>query len=158
MLYFLIKPYMLFLQLKVTSEGSSRNREDLTPDGPSDYQEVKQVVDKMGLTMKQHGSTEIQVALTGRSDKNVLPAQDASVQPLYEKDIFGNDHLSSVMGPSSSSDILELDSEKTAGIKPLMQSNNSTIVLEKLFGSAVALDVSGSSPVLEVIMFNLVLN
>lgn len=143
----------------MVSEGNISSASDsILPSNPSEDQEVKQVPEKMGLSMKQHGSTDIHMILSGESEKNVSSVLDVSIQPLNRKDLFGNHHLSNVMEPSSTSEMLEVHPDDTAGSKTMVQSSNSTRVLEKLFGSTLTLDASGSSMVLEVMIYSFVFN
>ncbi|XP_031393806.1 uncharacterized protein LOC116205364 [Punica granatum] len=138
------------VEVKMVSEVTISCASDkTTSNGPSDDQEVKQVCDKMGLTMKQHGSIDIQKTLSSESDRNVSSVLDISIQSLNEKDLFGNNHLSDAVEPLSTKETIEVDSEKAAGNKIMVQSSDSSTVLEKLFGSALALDVSGSSSILK---------
>lgn len=134
----------------MASEGNISCAND--SNGPSEDQELKQVKDKMGLSMKQHENTDIHMVLSGGCKKNVSPALDVSIQPLNKNDLFGNDHLSNVMEPSSTSERLEVDPDKTAGNKTKVQSSNSITVLEKSLGSTLSLDSPDSSMALEVII------
>ncbi|KAK4788578.1 hypothetical protein SAY86_019897 [Trapa natans] len=138
------------IEVKTASEGNiSYANDSIMPNDPFVDGELKQLMDKMGLRMKHHENTATHVILSGESDKNLSQPLDDSIQSLNKDVLFGNDHLSNVRGPSSTSERLEVDPPTTVGNQTKGQSSNSFTVLEKNFGSTVPLDASDSSTVLE---------
>ncbi|KAK4792980.1 hypothetical protein SAY86_023415 [Trapa natans] len=126
----------------------SRVNDNTMPNNPFEDVELKQAGDMMGLCMKQHENTDIHIILSGESDKKLSQPPDGFIHPLNKEDIFENDHLSDVTGPSSTSERLEVDPAMTAGNQTKVQSSNSSTVLENLFGN-ICLDASDSNMVLE---------
>lgn len=124
--------------------------------GTSNNQEEKQSLEQMGLSERQLGSPSIHVSVNNKSEKilSLSSALDSSSKPSSMDKFYKTSKLSEAFEASENSEI-EVGVEDVLGNKVEDESSSvhSSSILEKLFGSALTLNGSGSSSFIEVIIF-----
>uniref|UniRef100_A0A2P2LWL8 Uncharacterized protein LOC105642935 isoform X2 n=1 Tax=Rhizophora mucronata TaxID=61149 RepID=A0A2P2LWL8_RHIMU len=115
--------------------------------GVSNNQEENQYSEQVDLIERQLGGPSVHVSGNEKSEKipSFLSTLDVSSKTR------GGGRFLEAIEVSGNSEVTEPDTGEVAGDKLLGEATpaNSTSILEKLFGSALTLNVSGSSPLIE---------
>ncbi|PON68048.1 chorismate synthase [Parasponia andersonii] len=122
-----------------------------TGNATSNELDEKQLAEGLGLRKQQHESTSTHGSIDNQSGKGLglSSALDVSDKSIGTDSILYN--KPNINEASIGSEHIELNAEKVTAPSVLGESNQvpSTSILDKLFGSALALNVAGSSSALE---------
>ncbi|KAF8033290.1 hypothetical protein BT93_D2022 [Corymbia citriodora subsp. variegata] len=127
-------------------DGSIFNaRDNVVLNGLYDSQRDKETADQMSLITRLHVTPELQSSEMDKSEVIASPALDISNQTLGGKKLLGTCNLSETSEYSDIGQSIDLDSQEAERNKVTGQSDHSTTILEKLFGSALSLESAVSS-------------
>ncbi|GLT84656.1 hypothetical protein SLE2022_028730 [Rubroshorea leprosula] len=125
------------------------------PNGTSDIlleKQSKRHAEQLSLSEQQHGSISITSANT-QSEETIPSSLDVDVSntTVMGSEIHKSSNLAEAFQPSENSEIIELDPKKlpVSDIVGISKRDNSTSVLDKIFGSALTLNGGGSASFIE---------
>lgn len=123
--------------------------------GLYDGQRDKETADQMSLIARLHVTPELQSSEMDKNEVIISPALDISNRTLGGKKLLGTCNLSETSKSSDIGQSIDLDSQEAEQNKITDQSDHSTTILEKLFGSALSLESAVSSSHTEVLIIRL---
>lgn len=127
-------------------DGSIFNaRDNIVLNGLYDGQRDKETADEMSLIARLHVTPELQSSEMDKNEVIISPALDISNRTLGGKKLLGTCNLSETSKSSDIGQSIDLDSQEAEQNKITGQSDHSTTILEKLFGSALSLESAVSS-------------
>lgn len=118
----------------------------------SNDQEEKHLAEEIGLRKQQHESLSGCGSIDSHSGKGLDLASALDKSIGANSILYNKTNITQAFEASTITEPIELNAEKVTGPSILSASNQdpSTSILDKLFGSALALNVSGSSSAPEV--------
>ncbi|GLU00711.1 hypothetical protein SLE2022_180580 [Rubroshorea leprosula] len=130
--------------------GHTYVKENHLLNGTSDIlseKQLKQHAEKSSLSEPQHGSLSVILA-NNRSEKTIPSSVfDVSNETVVGSQIYKSSNLSEVFQAAENSEVIELGPKKLPVSDIMGESNqhHSTSILDKIFGSALTLNGSGST-------------
>ncbi|KAL7233166.1 hypothetical protein ACSBR1_016907 [Camellia fascicularis] len=135
-------------------EESLSHAKAIVQNGNINNQEERQLVQKMGFREQQHENTSIHSPSLNKGEQIVDSSTDLEVSNKklgVDNQLYKTSSLSEASQTQDGSEIVEFDTKKVTGHKIISDSkqNHSTVVLEKIFGNVLTVDLSGSTGVIE---------
>ncbi|KAA8520677.1 hypothetical protein F0562_015051 [Nyssa sinensis] len=131
-------------------ETLSHTKANPVQNGTLDDQEERKSAQEMDLSKQQHENTSIGVPFLNKGEKivNSSSALQVSNEKLgMDKQLYRTSSLSEALETLDSGEIIELDIKKVTGHEIVGNSNQDhpTSILDKLFGSALTVNIGGGS-------------